>query len=166
MIDDFAKRILRDVNLEEISPRQKRSADEDGQAADHWSPAVLLERAAYLRKLARYGNGSASEVIKEYPHYSVALSFIGRSGDAEVHHAYSCMFQILAGAATLVTGGNVVRSRSAGTGEIVGSSIEGGTTQELRQGEVAHVPAGVAHQFLIAGEKSITCLVVKIRAEK
>ena len=165
MIDDFAKRILRDVNLEEIAPRQKH-ASEEGVSADHWSPAVLLERAAYLRKLARYGNGSASEVIKEYPHYSILLSFIGRSGDAEVHHAYSCMFQILAGTAKLVTGGSVVRPRTAGPGEIVGGSIEGGATRELRQGEVAHVSAGVAHQFLIAGEKSITCLVVKIRTEK
>ena len=165
MIDDLANRILRDVNIEEIAPRNKRSP-EDGAAADHWSPPVLLERAAYLKKLARYGNGSASEIIKEYPHYSVGLSFIGRSGDAEVHLGYACMFQTLAGAATLVTGGTVVRPRSAGTGDVVGISIEGGTRQELRQGEVAHVAAGVPHQFLIAGDKSITYLVVNIREVK
>lgn len=165
MIDALANRILRDVNLEEIALRDKRSPDE-AATADHWSPPVLLERAAYLKKLARYGNGSASEIIKEYPHYSVGLSFIGRSGDAEVHMAHACMFQTLAGAATLVTGGTVVRPRSAGSGEIVGISIEGGTRQELRQGEIVHVPAGVPHQFLIAGEKSIAFLVVKIRELK
>ena len=165
MIDDLANRILRDVNLEEVAPRNKRSAEE-GAAADHWSPPVLLERAAYLKKLARYGSGSASEIIKEYPHYSVGLSFMGRSGDAEVHVAHTCMFQTLAGAATLVTGGTVVKPRSAGSGEIIGNSIEGGTKQELRQGEVVHVPAGMPHQFLIAGDKSITCLVVKIRNVK
>ena len=165
-MDDFAKHILRDVNLEEIGPRGENHAEADGQRVDHWPSAVLLERAAYLRKLARYGSGSASEIIKEYPHYSVTLSFLGRSGDAEVHHGYACMFQILAGAATLATGGTVVRPRPAGAGEIVGISIEGGMNQELRQGEFAHVPAGVAHQFLIAGDKSITCLVVKIQEPK
>jgi len=165
MIDDLANRILRDVNLEEVPPRSRRSPEE-GAATDHWSPPVLLERAAYLKKLAWYGNGSATELIKEYPHYSVGLSFMGRSGDAEVHLGYACMFQILAGAATLVTGGRVDRPRSAGSGEIVGISIEGGTKQELRQGEVVHVPMGVPHQFLIPGDKSITCLVVKIREVK
>lgn len=165
MIEDLANRILRDVNLEQIAPRNKRSPEER-EAADHWLPAVLLERAAYLKKLARYGNGSASEMMKEYPHYSVGLSFFGRSADAEVHLGYSCIFQILAGAATLVTGGNLVRPKPAGAGEIVGDSIESGTKQELRQGEMVHVPAGLPHQFLIAADKSITCLVVKIREVK
>ena len=35
--------------------------------------------------------------------------------------------------------------------------------QELRAGDVAHVPAGVPHQMLVAGEKTITSLVVKVR---
>lgn len=165
MIDDLANRILRDVNLDEVAPRSKRSPEE-GAAADHWSPPVLLERVAYLKKVARYGNGTAGEIIKEYPHYSVGLSFVGRSGDAEVHPGYACIFQTLAGTATLVTGGTVVKPKPAGTGEIVGISIEGGTKQELRPGEVAHVPAGLPHQFLIAGDKSIAYLVVRIRDVK
>jgi mannose-6-phosphate isomerase-like protein (cupin superfamily) len=160
-MDDFAKRILNDVNLDEIRPRTKKPS-----LVDHWSPAVLLERAAYLRKLARYGDGSASEAIKEYPHYAAVLSFQGRTGDAEVHHGHSCLFHVLAGAATLVTGGTVNRPRSMGKGELRGASIENGASQELRQGEIAHVPAGVPHQFLIAGDKSITCLIVKIQEVK
>jgi uncharacterized RmlC-like cupin family protein len=41
--------------------------------------------------------------------------------------------------------------------------VEDGVRQELRAGDVAHVPAGVPHQMLLAGEKTISCLVVKIR---
>lgn len=160
-MDDFAKRILSDWNLDEIAPRAKKQSP-----ADHWSHAVLLERAAYLRKLARYGDGSASEEIKEYPHYAAVLSFQERTGDAEVHQGYTSLFHVLAGAATLVTGGTVTRPRSMGTGELRGASIENGMSQELRQGDIAHVPAGVPHQFLIAGDKSITCLVVKIQEVK
>jgi uncharacterized RmlC-like cupin family protein len=33
----------------------------------------------------------------------------------------------------------------------------------LKQGEFVHVPAGIPHQFLVAGEKSIACFVVKIQ---
>lgn len=160
-MDDFAKRILHDVNLDEIAPRLK-----DRLPVDHWSSPVLLERAAYLRKMAKYGNGSASETIREYPHYSAELSFCGRTADAEVHHSHACMVHVLAGAATLVMGGKVNRVRSAGAGEMRGDSIENGARQELRQGDVVHIPAGVPHQLLIAGDKSITCLIVKIREDQ
>ena len=157
-MDDLAKRLLSDWKLKEIAPRAKKQSP-----ADHWSPAVLLERASYLRKLARYGDGSASEVIKEYPHYSAVLSFQSRTSEAEVHLGYTSLFHVLAGAAMLVTGGTVMRSRSTGTEELRGASIENGCSQELRQGDIAHVPAGVPHQFLISGDKSITCLIVKIQ---
>jgi quercetin dioxygenase-like cupin family protein len=43
------------------------------------------------------------------------------------------------------------------------ASIDGGTRQELRAGDVAHVPAGLPHQMLVSGDKSVTCLVVKIQ---
>jgi uncharacterized RmlC-like cupin family protein len=157
-MDDFAKKILSDVNLDEIRPRAKERSP-----ADHWPPAVLLERAAYLRKMARYGDGSASETIREYPHYAAELSFRSRTSDAVVHEGYSCMIHVLAGAATLAIGGTVTRARSAGAGEIRGILLENGVPQELRQGDIAHVPAGVPHQFLIGGDKSVTCLIVKIQ---
>lgn len=157
-MDDLAKQILKDLNLEEIAPRvQKRSS------VDHWAPAVLLERAAYLRKMARFGDGSASEAIREYPQYSVMLSFRSRNSEAEVHQSFACLFYVMAGAATLVTGGTVNGARSVEFGEMRGNTIENGASQELRQGDFAHIPAGVPHQMLVAGDKSITCLVVRIQ---
>jgi uncharacterized RmlC-like cupin family protein len=32
----------------------------------------------------------------------------------------------------------------------------------LRAGDVAHVPAGLPHQMLVAGDKTVTCLVLKV----
>ncbi len=160
-MDDFAEKILSDVNLDEIAPRAKNRSP-----VDHWSPAVLLERAAYLRKMARYGDGSASETIREFPHYAATLWFQSRTSEAEAHHSYTCFIHVLAGSATLVTGGTMNRPRPVGPGELKGASIEAGSNQELRQGDFAHVPAGVPHQFLIAGDKSITCLIVKIQEVK
>ena len=156
-MDNLAKEILKDVSLEEIAPKaQKRSP------VDHWTPAILLERAAYLRKMAKYGDGSATETIREYPQHVAMLSVRNRSGDAEIHGNFAHVFYVLAGTATLVTGGTLFRARIVEPGETRGDSIQGGTNQELRAGDIVHVPPGIPHQILIAGEKPITCLVVKI----
>jgi mannose-6-phosphate isomerase-like protein (cupin superfamily) len=130
---------------------------------DHWSPAILLERAAYLSKLARHSDGSASETLKEYPRHFTMLSFRSRDGQAELHENFADLFYILDGRATLVTGGSLAGAVTIGPGELLGVSIEGGVRQELRTGDVAHVPAGVPHQFLVPGGKTVTSFVVKIQ---
>jgi len=160
-MDDLAKQILKDIVLDEIKPKAKQSGPRN--PVDHWSPAILLERAAYLKKMARYGDGSASETLREYPRHRVILSFRSRDGEAEVHQNIAGLFCVLAGAATLVTGGTVTRARMIESGETRGDSIEGGTRQELKAGDIAHVPAGLPHQMLVAGEKSVTCLVMEIQ---
>ena len=131
--------------------------------SDHWSPAVLLERATTLRKLARQGDGAASETLREYPQHCAMLLFRSRDGAAEVHENFADVFYVLDGHATLVTGGAVAGAASIGPGEIRGSSVEGGRRQELRAGDVAHVPAGLPHQMLLRGEQTVTCLVMKVR---
>jgi mannose-6-phosphate isomerase-like protein (cupin superfamily) len=158
MIDDFGKKILGDWNLDAIAPVEKERSP-----VDHWSPAVLLERAAYLRKMARFGSGSASDIIKDFPHYSAVLQFQGRTGDAEIHENHTCFLHVLGGAATLMIGGTLTRAVQTGAGELRGDSIENGAKQDLRQGDIVHIPAGTPHQILISGEKPITCLMVKIK---
>ena len=157
-IDRLARELLKDVNLDKVVPR-----DRDQSPTGHWTQAVLLERAAYLRKLAKFGNGSASETIRKSPQHSVVLAFQGRTGDAELHRSFANMIQVLAGVATLVTGGTLVRPQAIAVGETRGNSIEGGTRQDLRAGDVIHIPAGIAHQILITGDKSITFLRVQIQ---
>jgi mannose-6-phosphate isomerase-like protein (cupin superfamily) len=91
------------------------------------------------------------------------LSFRSRDGEAEMHQNFALMFHVLAGTGTLVIGGTLTRARTAGPGEMRGDSIEGGVRQELKAGEIAHVPAGLPHQMLVAGEKTITCFVMKVQ---
>lgn len=130
---------------------------------DHFTAPILLERAAYLRKLAKLGDGSASETLKEYPGHCTMLSVRLRSGVAELHEEFADLFFILDGRATLVTGGTIAHGKRTAAGEVRGSSIEGGSRQELRAGDVAHVAAGTPHQMLLAADKTLSCLVVKIR---
>jgi mannose-6-phosphate isomerase-like protein (cupin superfamily) len=158
-MERLERAILKDVALDDIGlkPQQPKNP------VDHWSPAVLLERAAYLRKLAKHGDGSVSETLKEYPQHCAMLSFRSRDGEAEVHEKFADLFCVLAGKATLVTGGMVKGARTVAPGETRGTSIEGGTRQTLRAGDLAHVPAGTPHQILVKAEDTITCLVMKVQ---
>jgi mannose-6-phosphate isomerase-like protein (cupin superfamily) len=150
---------------EEPLPTQAkaRKCKDDPPHADHWSAPVLLERAAYLRKLAKAGDGQASETLQEYPQHAVMLSFRGRDGVAELHENFADLFVVLDGRATLVTGGTVVGPETIAPGEIRGVSIDGGQHQQLRAGDIAHVPAGVPHQMLVSGDKTFTSFVMKIQ---
>lgn len=155
--------ILRDllsVESEAIAPAVPKA--QTANPVYHWTTPILLERAAYLAKLAKYGNGSASETLREYAQHCVMLSFRDRDSDAEVHEQFASTLVVLDGIATLVTGGRVSRATRTGPGKILGSSIEGGIEQKVRRGDVVHIPAGEPHQMLVGGEKTVTCLVLKV----
>jgi mannose-6-phosphate isomerase-like protein (cupin superfamily) len=167
-MDKIEKAILREVLPveKEVAPPAAGARAKGEKTAlhlDHWTSAVLLERAAYLHKLARQGDGSAGETLKEYPQHCAMLSFRSRDGEAEIHENFADVFYVLEGRATLVTGGTVAGARLTKPGETRGTSIEGGARQELRAGDVAHVPAGLPHQMLVAGEQTVTCLVMKVQ---
>jgi mannose-6-phosphate isomerase-like protein (cupin superfamily) len=167
-MDKMAKEILKELLPAEkdVAPQAARARAGGKKPAlhlDHWTAAVLLERAAYLHKLARQGDGSAGETLKEYPRHCAMLSFRSRDGEAEIHENFADVFYVLEGRATLVTGGTVAGARLIKPGETRGTSVEGGMRQELRAGDVAHVPAGLPHQMLVVGEQTVTCLVMKVQ---
>lgn len=129
--------------------------------SDHWSKAELLQRAKQLQEQAAKGDGSASETLEKYPHHYTMLAFREKSGGGELHQNFADMFVILDGHATVVTGGSIVDQKSIGPGEIRGKSVEGGTKQEVKAGDVVHIPAGMPHQTLVADGDTVTYFVVK-----
>ncbi len=129
---------------------------------DHWSPAQLLQHAQHLRQLAAQGDGSASETLEQYPHHYTMLAFRSHSGGAEEHQDFADLFYILDGQASLITGGSIAESHSTAPGEIRGASIQGGSTQQLKAGDVVHIPAGMPHQMLLPSGSTVTYFVVKI----
>lgn len=166
-MDEFSNEIWRKLLPPDEEPLAKapkaRANKDEAPHLDHWSQPILLERAAYLRKLARAGDGQASETLKEYPQHAVMLSFRSRDGLAELHENFADVFYVLDGRATLVTGGTVVAAEKIGPGEVRGASIQGGERQELRAGDIAHVPAGIPHQMLVPGDRTFTTFVLKIQ---
>lgn len=129
--------------------------------SDHWSRAELLERARHLQEVAAE-KGSASEILEKYPHHHTMLAFRNRSGGGEVHQNYADVFFILDGHTTLVTGGEVVDPKSTGPGETLGASVQGGSRQELKAGDVVHIPAGMPHQMILADGDTVTYFVIKV----
>jgi mannose-6-phosphate isomerase-like protein (cupin superfamily) len=152
-LDLFSNMAQREETLE--APRKPTVRK---SPVDHWPLVVLLERAAYLRKLAALGDGAASDTLKESPEYSATLFVRSRSGDPETHANFAVMFHILDGRATLASGRAAASAEPIAT---VGSSIDGAARYELRAGDVVHIPAGQPHRILVAGDKSVTYLAVK-----
>ena len=128
--------------------------------SDQWSRAELLERARHLQQMAAE-KGSASEKLETYPHHFTMLAFRNRSGGGEVHQNYADVFFIVDGRATLVTGGEVVDPKSTGPGETLGASVKGGSRQELKPGDVVHIPASMPHQMVLADGDTVTYFVIK-----
>ena len=127
----------------------------------HWSKADLLDRAKHLQEEAAKGDGSASEIIEKYPHHYTMLAFRQKSGGGELHQNFADIFVILDGHATVVTGGKMVDEKSTGPGELRGKSVEGGSRQDVRAGDVVHIPAGTPHQTMVADGQTVTYFVIK-----
>ena len=68
-------------------------------------------------------------------------------GEVEYHAHTVDVMHVVEGTATVVTGGEMVGTRSVGDGEVRAQSVTGGHAHELSAGDVLAVPAGVAHQF-------------------
>ncbi len=129
--------------------------------SDHWSKADLLEKAKHLQQLAAE-KGNASEKLETYPHHYTMLAFRNRSGGGEVHQKYADVFYILEGRATLITGGEVVEPKSTGPGETLGASVQGGSRQELKAGDVVNIPASTPHQMILGAGDTVTYFVIKV----
>lgn len=130
---------------------------------DHWTRSELLDRAQHLKKIALQGDGSASQILEKYPRHYTMLAYRSRSGGAELHQKYADLFYILDGRATIVSGGHVESPKTSAPGEIRGTAVAGGSTQDVSAGDVVHIPAGVPHQMLLPEGGTVTYFVVKIQ---
>jgi uncharacterized protein GlcG (DUF336 family)/mannose-6-phosphate isomerase-like protein (cupin superfamily) len=69
------------------------------------------------------------------------------AGEVELHTYVTDVMYVLEGEASVVTGGDVMDRRQVGPGEYRGSSLVGGSVQQLRKGDVMVVPQGIPHWF-------------------
>jgi mannose-6-phosphate isomerase-like protein (cupin superfamily) len=104
----------------------------------------------------------AGTKMADFGDHSLQIAHREASGRVEVHQTKADVIVIQSGAATLVTGGDVMDPTPAGANELQGSSIKNGVSHTLAPGDVIEIPPGVPHQFLLAPGTQITYLVVKV----
>jgi mannose-6-phosphate isomerase-like protein (cupin superfamily) len=85
------------------------------------------------------------------------------SGGAEAHAHFDDIMIVLAGKATIFTGGTLVEAHVGANGEASGSGIRDGIAKVIEVGDVVHVPAGTPHQLVIDAGGPYSALVIKVK---
>jgi mannose-6-phosphate isomerase-like protein (cupin superfamily) len=102
-------------------------------------------------------------VFAEDAGWRVHVAERDRTGLAELHEGDTDVWYVIAGGATVVTGGTIVDSSVTGPGEHRGPSIRGGTEHAVAAGDVVSIRPGVAH-WVKAVDGRLKYLVVKVHA--
>jgi len=97
------------------------------------------------------------------PNLAVLMAHRAEPGEVELHDKETDTFYVLAGSATLVTGGTMEGGTVTAPGQQRGTGIKGGHAQQLTKGDVIVIPAGVPHWFKEVPQ-SIDYYVVKVVA--
>src|SRR5271169_1926583 len=84
---------------------------QDGGSPDKYSPAELTAMEKKLEAKAA-GSGLATETIKKYASDYSMLAFRSKSGQAEQHEKFADFYVVVAGQATLVSGGKMVSGKT------------------------------------------------------
>ena len=79
--------------------------------------------------------------------YNMQVLRRAEAGVSEFHQKRTHIFFIQDGEATLVTGGTLEGQKELSAGELRGTGVSGGTTVELKKGDVVVVPAATVHWF-------------------
>lgn len=138
-------------------------AQAQSKRVDYYSAQSLQQESHQLAMQATHSpEGIATKNLETYSNHFTMLSVRIKNGGAEVHRDYSDFFFVVGGEATLVTGGTVLNAKAIGNGETRGSAVSGGKRQELRTGDVVHIPPDTPHQLLVAPGKSFTYFVIKV----
>ncbi|MBX3356937.1 MAG: heme-binding protein [Phycisphaeraceae bacterium] len=150
-----------------------KSAQQDEQIAMAGAAAVASMAGAsggedqavvYVPRAVVDSGLAKGEVLVDTPRYAVNASRRDQPGLAEVHDDETDVFYVLDGAATLVTGGDVVGPDISAPGQVRARSIRGGEARQLVKGDVVVVPAGVPHWFK-AVDAPLVYMTVKVKSE-
>ena len=129
-----------------------------------WKASDLKQRNEALSKKVGPDH-SARETLADYGDHR--FRFIRRDADGfpEQHDKIVDVVFVQSGEGTLLLGGKMIDSKgSSGSGEHVGTGIEGGERHALGAGDVMHIPATVPHSFLVPKGKHLTYVLVKFPA--
>ena len=108
-------------------------------------------------------SGLATQTIKKYASDYSLLAFRSQSGKAELHEKFADFYVVVAGEATLVSGGEMVNGKTTAEGEVRADSIKDGKETKLAKGDIIHIPANLPHQLLLSKGDTFQYFVVKVQ---
>lgn len=129
------------------------------------SGVQVVKAAAIAEKIERAAPspGGRGGVFAEDEGWRVHVADRDQPGLAELHDGDTDVWYVIAGGATLVTGGAIVDASTTGTGEHRGPAIRGGTELAIGSGDVVTIRPGVPH-WVKAVDGRLRYLVVKVHA--
>jgi mannose-6-phosphate isomerase-like protein (cupin superfamily) len=140
-----------------------------------FAPLLLLLTAAALLAAGQEGvkiwkaqelkADAKSEMLGEFGNHNARMTFRDNDGEVEVHDNWTDVIVVESGEATLMIGGTPVNPKATTPGEWRAASATGAEKKLIAPGDILHIPAGVAHQFLIAPGKKITYFALKVPAK-
>jgi len=133
-------------------------------AAGSAPPAVQhSDRAEMARALAADASppGARFATVARDTDFSVITVERTAAGRAEMHDRDTDVWYVIAGAATIVTGGQLVEPSVTGPGEHRGASIRNGQEQRIAEGDVVTIRRGIPH-WVKATEGTLRYLTVKV----
>ena len=130
-----------------------------GPAASAHAPVTFFDKGKVTEAFAK---GAVLLDGSDGRNYMVHASRREGPGMGEVHTRDTDIIYVLGGKATFVTGGALVEPKTVAADEIRGTSVNGGDTREIAQGDVIVVPNGVPHWFRQVNGP-FTYYVVKVR---
>ncbi len=132
---------------EEVAEAGARAAESFGSAGKEVRSSPRTGAVNYFQKDAVAAAFRKGAPLIETEAFKIHASHREEAGQAEVHEQDTDIIYVVSGTATLVTGGAVVDGKPTASGEIRGSSLEGGEARKLVAGDVIVVPAGTPHWF-------------------
>lgn len=125
-------------------------------------PADRIE-AAVGQALADADEPLVATFLEEREDHTAIMIRRSADGEAESHEVFDDVYVVQHGRGVLLYGGTYEGSRTISEGEYRGGIIRGGMEQQLAPGDVAIVPAGVAHQVRVPEGGLFIYLVGKVR---
>jgi len=114
-----------------------------------WRAAELRQRDEALSKKVGPDH-SARETLADYGDHRFRLLYRDADGVPEQHDTIVDVVMVQSGEGTLLLGGRMINPRaSSGSGEYLGTGIEGGERHALAAGDIVHIPAKIPHSFLV-----------------
>lgn len=113
-------------------------------------------------KSKKNGVGFAGDTLERYGNHLTMIAYRDKTGSSESHAHDADIFVVVAGEATLVTGGKMLKGKTESPGELRGTGIEGGQSQKLAVGDIVHISADTPHQLKLAPGTTFTYFVVKV----